>query len=72
MGKKRCLKCNKKIKSILPLQCKCKNYYCNMHKIASEHDCSFNYLKENQERLEKNNEKIISNKLESMAPGLYQ
>ena len=69
---KRCSTCSKKIKSVMPLRCKCKNYYCNIHKIASEHDCSYDYLKENQDRLREKNEKIVANKLESISSGLYQ
>ena len=72
MGKKRCLTCNKKIKSVMPLQCKCKNYYCNMHKVASNHNCSFDFFKENQNRLRERNQKVVANKLENMSSGLYQ
>lgn len=66
MPKVRCLKCRKKIKSIMPLACKCKNYYCNSHKVPQTHNCSFDYMKENRERLEKQNVKIIADKFESM------
>lgn len=65
--KKRCFTCNKKIKSIIPLQCKCKNYYCNKHKISYEHNCNFDYLKENQDKLKEQNEKIVSNKFISIS-----
>ena len=64
MRKQRCQKCNKKIKSIIPLQCKCKNYYCNLHRLSSDHDCSFDHVKAYRNILEKNNVKIVANKLD--------
>ena len=66
MQKKRCLKCNKKIKSVMIFPCKCENYYCNKHKIPQDHNCSFNFIKEHQEKLRKKNKKIIADKLEGM------
>lgn len=51
--KPKCDSCNKKIKSILPIKCKCNKYYCKIHKIPHDHNCSYNYLKENQEKLKK-------------------
>ena len=61
--KKRCKFCNKKIKSVLPIKCKCEEYYCGLHKI--EHNCSFDYRKEHKERLKINNPQIIAEKINS-------
>lgn len=61
---KRCKKCNKKIKSVLPIMCKCENYYCNLHKMSFDHECSFDHVKEYQNILEKRNERVVADKFE--------
>lgn len=66
MEQKKCYKCNKKIKSLLPLKCKCDKYFCNKHKYGDEHECSFNYLLNNQEKLKNDNLQIIKNKVEKI------
>lgn len=66
MPRKKCKKCNKKIKSLLPIACKCKEYFCGKHKIPHDHDCSFDYINEKKEQLKIQNPKIIPEKL----PGL--
>lgn len=58
----RCNNCNKKIKSLLPLKCKCEKYYCGLHKL--DHGCDFDYKKEYQEVLEKENPVVKHDKLE--------
>ena len=65
MKKIKCTHCNKKIKSILPIKCKCKNYYCNIHKISTDHYCKFNYLKENKENLQKINIQVKCSKIKN-------
>lgn len=69
MPKKRCNKCNKKIKSSLPVQCKCEHFFCNLHRLPFDHDCNFDYINNYKQKLEKTNIKIIPekipNKLES-------
>jgi predicted nucleic acid binding AN1-type Zn finger protein len=52
--KVKCYHCNKKIKSILPIKCKCENYYCKVHKIPHDHNCTYDYLKDSQSNLKKN------------------
>ena len=58
----RCFTCNKKIKSALPLSCKCEKYFCKLHKYP-EHKCPFDYIKEHQEKLKLNNPKITPEKI---------
>ena len=36
--------------------------YCSMHRLASEHDCSFDYKKAHQEKLRKENPLVVANK----------
>ena len=59
--KKRCEECKKKIKSIMVFACKCEKYYCNLHKV--EHDCPFDYRKEQTEKLKKENPKVVNSKV---------
>ena len=42
--KKRCTLdgCNKKI-NITDMVCRCGNKYCQLHRVAETHDCSFNF-----------------------------
>lgn len=58
----KCNICNKKIKSLLPLKCKCENYYCTIHKY--EHICNFDHKKQFQSRLKKLNPIVKHDKLE--------
>ena len=58
----RCYKCNKRLK-LTDLKCKCNNYYCNLHKYPDKHDCSFNYLENQQNILKYKNPKIIPDKI---------
>jgi len=55
--------CNKKISIIQMItnKCRCKNHYCYLHKI--EHDCMFNYLIDNKERLLFEMQKIDGDKV---------
>lgn len=60
----RCNKCNKKIKSVLPLACKCENFYCTLCKY--EHNCSYDYKEEFKGKLEKTNPVVKHKKLEKI------
>ena len=41
--KMKCFLCKKKIKSVIPIKCRCEQYFCRLHKMIDEHDCSFDY-----------------------------
>ena len=34
--------CNKKL-TITDMECRCRNKYCQLHRIPETHDCSFNF-----------------------------
>ena len=55
--------CKKKIKSVLPIQCKCGNFYCGKHRLSCEHNCSFDYQTEYKEQLAIRNVRVIGEKL---------
>ena len=58
----KCPICNKKLK-LTNLMCKCNNTYCNINSPPELHNCTFDYKKQGQDLLNKNNPKIISNKI---------
>ena len=64
MPKLYCFLCKKKIKSIYPMPCKCNNYYCKKHKFMTDHDCSFDYVQEHKDKLEKASIKVIPQKID--------
>lgn len=59
----RCFSCNKKIKSVLPISCKCEKYFCGLHKIPIDHKCDFDYKNEQKEKLKIDNPKIVPEKI---------
>ena len=63
--KGRCAMCNKKLK-LTAIQCKCNNYYCDMHRYSDCHDCKFDYKNNARNALEKNNPVVISKKLDNV------
>jgi hypothetical protein len=56
MTKKRCFVCKKKIKSVIPYQCRCEQYFCRLHK---EHNCTFDYKEYHKKKLKKENPKVV-------------
>lgn len=54
----RCLKCKKK--TLLTFNCKCLGKFCMNCKIPEIHMCSFDYKKEQRDKLEKSNPIIIN------------
>ena len=63
--KRRCKKCNKKLKTLF-FTCKCKNDFCSKCRYPSDHNCTFDFVKENQEKLKIENPVIHFKKLEKI------
>lgn len=58
--------CNKKIK-ITDYPCKCKNYYCRLHKLSENHECTYDY-RENWLKSKKIDDlKCVSNKMQKIS-----
>ena len=55
--------CNKKLRLTEGLVCKCGFLFCMKHRYSNEHNCTFDYTKEHQDLLSKNNPKIIGSKI---------
>jgi len=60
-----CFICNKKIKlvNLHHSICKCNHNFCKLHLPNNQHNCSFDYKKENTINLEKNNPVIAFKKI---------
>ena len=57
-----CSICQRKLK-ITDFACKCNKTFCKYHKFPEQHDCPFDYKKEQKEILEKKNPIIIPQKV---------
>lgn len=62
--KRRCQVCRKKL-GLSGFKCKCSdtNFFCSKHRYAEEHNCSFDYKKENKDLLREKNPQIVSDKI---------
>ena len=64
--KMRCNECNCKINITNSLKCKCEKILCMKHRMFNAHNCSIDYKTNDRKILEKNNPKIISDKIISI------
>ena len=57
--KPRCFYCEKKLKMTeLSMNCKCSHTFCLLHLNPHSHKCTYDYLKERRDLIEKNNPKM--------------
>jgi len=57
--KPKCFHCKKKLKMTeLDFKCKCNYVFCHLHLNPHSHKCTFNYLKERQEQIQKHNPRM--------------
>lgn len=65
---KNCFMCSIKLNTITMLtnRCKCNHTFCNSHKYAEHHNCSFDHKKVAQRQLAKENVQCISIKVETI------
>lgn len=63
MNSNKCAVCNKKI--LISFTCKCSSdkIYCNSHRYAEKHNCTFDYKTEFKNQLIKNNPIVVSEKV---------
>ena len=63
--KPKCFHCKKKLKMTeLNFKCKCNHVFCHQHLNPHSHKCSFDYLKERQEHIQKHNPKMCQQCIE--------
>ena len=60
----RCFFCKKK--QIILVDCSCKRSFCLTHRMAEDHSCSFDYLKQGKDDIMKLNPKILFSKVEKV------
>ena len=58
----RCIECRKKI-GIYGFTCKCDGYFCTVHRYPESHSCTFNYKKEGEMKITKENPVIKASKV---------
>ena len=61
--KMRCDECKCKVTITNSLECKCGQLLCMKHRMFNKHNCSIDYKTNDRKILEKNNPKIISDKI---------
>lgn len=60
-----CSGCNKKL-ILTDIECKCKKYYCSVHRFSTDHSCNYDYKSDGIKNLEKNLVKVTADKLEKI------
>lgn len=61
--KSRCGECNSKVNITNSIECKCGKLLCMKHRLFNAHDCSIDYKEKDKKILEKNNPKIVAEKI---------
>jgi len=64
--KNRCWNCNKKVSLAGQFKCKCGYVYCAMHRYPDAHNCTFDWKKQHQDKLAKDNKTVAPSKLEKI------
>ena len=61
--------CKKKLSLVeKTISCKCKKYFCRLHRFPEEHECSFDFRADDKEKLEKTllNCKIVNSCMDKL------
>lgn len=61
--KNRCPVCRIKLGMFGGIECKCGKLFCGKHRYSDEHDCTYDYKKEQQDKLTKLNPTIVKDKM---------
>jgi predicted nucleic acid binding AN1-type Zn finger protein len=66
-SKKRCNydTCKTKL-GLIPFECRCLMNYCPEHRLPENHQCSFDYKNFGKSLIEKNNQKVIGEKIQKI------
>jgi hypothetical protein len=60
--KNSCFECNKKL-GLFAIKCKCNNIFCEKHRYAEKHICTYNYKENHKKELKKQLTPIIHEKV---------
>lgn len=66
MKKIRCNFCKHKLQEFYSFDCKCGHIFCTTHRLPSEHNCTFDYYKEQKQQLRQKNKKISIEKIQKI------
>ncbi|XP_067938748.1 uncharacterized protein [Watersipora subatra] len=58
----RCTSCKKKV-GLTGFECRCGGLFCSTHRYSDKHDCQFDYKKQGEELIRKNNPVVVGEKL---------
>jgi predicted nucleic acid binding AN1-type Zn finger protein len=56
--------CGKKL-GLMSFECRCKHSFCAKHRLPEQHECKFDHKSFGKSIIEKNNEKIVADKIEN-------
>lgn len=59
----RCAQCNKKLGIIMVMKCHCEQIFCAKHRYAEAHNCSYDFKKEGQKSIAKENPLVVASKV---------
>lgn len=62
-GNPRCAQCNKKLGIIMVMKCHCEKIFCAKHRYAEAHNCSYDFKKEGQKTIAKENPLVVASKV---------
>jgi hypothetical protein len=65
MKQPKCIKCKAKL-GLITYQCLCNHVFCKNCKHAEIHDCTYDYKEDGKRKLEQENPKIVSIKIEEI------
>ena len=60
--RKKCHICKKKL-GLMPFKCRCEKIFCSLHRYAEDHNCNFDYKEMGQNKIRKENPKIVAEKI---------
>lgn len=59
----RCAQCNKKLGIIMVMKCHCEKMFCAKHRYAEAHNCSYDFKREGQKSIAKENPLVVASKV---------
>ncbi|XP_055316623.1 probable serine/threonine-protein kinase nek3 [Sitodiplosis mosellana] len=59
----RCAECKKKLGIIMVMKCHCEKIFCAKHRYAEAHNCSYDFKKEGQKSIAKENPLVVASKV---------
>lgn len=61
--RKTCHLCKKRLKLASDYLCRCGNVFCVVHRFYDQHSCTYDYKNEEKKRLEKENPRVVKEKM---------